>query len=110
MDSNLIVLTDQDGNSVRFELLDIVEYKEDEYAVLYPADGGDDEPVHILRIISENLDVNEAEFEGLDDDELIDTIYQIFLRTQRSGRLILICKQSSIFTTHGGKMLLCLCS
>ena len=28
--------------------------------------------------ISENLDVNEAEFEGLDDDELIDTIYQIF--------------------------------
>ena len=75
MDSNLIVLTDQDGNSVRFELLDIVEYKEDEYAVLYPADGGDDEPVHILRIISENLDVNEAEFEGLDDDELIDTIY-----------------------------------
>ena len=38
MDSNLIVLTDQDGNSVRFELLDIVEYKEDEYAVLYPAD------------------------------------------------------------------------
>ena len=34
--------------------------------------------VHILRIISENLDVNEAEFEGLDDDELIDTIYQIF--------------------------------
>ena len=43
MDSNLIVLTDQDGNSVRFELLDIVEYKEDEYAVLYPADGGDDD-------------------------------------------------------------------
>ena len=78
MDSNLIVLTDQDGNSVRFELLDIVEYKEDEYAVLYPADGGDDAPVHILRLISENLDVHEAEFEGLDDDELIDTIYQIF--------------------------------
>ena len=38
MDSNLIVLTDQDGNSVRFELLDIVEYKEDEYAVHHPAD------------------------------------------------------------------------
>ena len=34
MDSNLIVLTDQDGNSVRFELLDIVEYKEDEYAAV----------------------------------------------------------------------------
>ena len=77
MDSNLIVLTDQDGNSVRFELLDIVEYKEDEYAVLYPADGGDDEPVHILRIISERKNGLQA-IVLRDDDELIDTIYQIF--------------------------------
>ena len=110
MDSNLIVLTDQDGNSVRFELLDIVEYKEDEYAVLYPADGGDDEPVHILRIISENLDVNEAEFEGLDDDELIDTIYQIFrermIWTTDSGTQ----KEQHFYLSHAGKMLLCLCS
>ena len=110
MDSNLIVLTDQDGNSVRFELLDIVEYKEDEYAVLYPADGGDDEPVHILRIISENLDVNEAEFEGLDDDELIDTIYQIFRDAQRSGRLILPRKRAAFYLSHVGKMLLFLYS
>ena len=69
------------SSAVSYTHLDVYkrqEYKEDEYAVLYPADGGDDEPVHILRIISENLDVNEAEFEGLDDDELIDTIYQIF--------------------------------
>ena len=35
MDSNLIVLTDQDGNSVRFELLDIVEYKEDELSLIH---------------------------------------------------------------------------
>ena len=98
MDSNLIVLTDQDGNSVRFELLDIVEYKEDEYAVLYPADGGDDEPVHILRIISENLDVNEAEFEGLDDDELIWT-------TDSATQ-----KEQHFYLSHAGKMLLCLCS
>ena len=38
MDSNLIVLTDQDGNSVRFELLDIVEYKEDEYCTFASAE------------------------------------------------------------------------
>ena len=60
MDSNLIVLTDQDGNSVRFELLDIVEYKEDEYAVLYPADGGDDEPVDtIYQIFRERNDLDD---------------------------------------------------
>ena len=55
MEPNIITLTDQYGESVRFELLDIVEYEDQEFAVLYPADGGDDEPVHILRITSENL-------------------------------------------------------
>ena len=63
MEPNIITLTDQYGESVRFELLDIVEYEDQEFAVLYPADGGDDEPVHILRITSENLDLDEMEFE-----------------------------------------------
>ena len=59
MEPNIITLTDQYGESVHFELLDIVEYEDQEFAVLYPADGGDDEPVHILRITSENLDLDE---------------------------------------------------
>ena len=62
MEPNIITLTDQYGESVRFELLDIVEYEDQEFAVLYPADGSDDEPVHILRITSENLDLDEMEF------------------------------------------------
>lgn len=78
MEPDIITLTDQHGESIRFEVLDLIEYHEDEYAVLYPADGGDEEPVHILRVISENLDLDEMELEGLDDDDLIDTIYQIF--------------------------------
>ena len=81
MDSNLIVLTDQDGNSVRFELLDIVEYKEDEYAVLYPADGGDDELSPYVydgsMALADHEKMQQAR-EAFDDDELIDTIYQIF--------------------------------
>lgn len=78
MEPNIITLTDQYGESVRFELLDIVEYEDQEFAVLYPADGGDDEPVHILRITSENLDLDEMEFEGLDDEDLINTVFDMF--------------------------------
>lgn len=78
MEPNIITLTDQYGESVRFELLDIVEYEDQEFAVLYPADGGDDEPVHILRITSENLDLDEMEFEGLDDEGLINTVFDLF--------------------------------
>lgn len=78
MEPNIITLTDQYGESVRFELLDIVEYEDQEFAVLYPADGGDDEPVHILRITSENLDLDEMEFEGLDDEKLINAVFDLF--------------------------------
>ena len=78
MEPNIITLTDQYGESVRFELLDIVEYEDQEFAVLYPADGGDDEPVHILRITSENLDLDEMEFEGLDDEDLINAVFHLF--------------------------------
>ena len=78
MEPNIITLTDQYGESVRFELLDIVEYEDQDFAVLYPADGGDDEPVHILRITSENLDLDEMEFEGLDDEDLINTVFDLF--------------------------------
>lgn len=78
MEPNIITLTDQYGESVRFELLDIVEYEDQEFAVLYPADGGDDEPVHILRITSENLDLDEMEFEGLDDEYLINAVFDLF--------------------------------
>lgn len=80
MEPNIITLTDQYGESVRFELLDIVEYEDQEFAVLYPADGGDDEPVHILRITSENLDLDEMEFEGLDDEDLIDAVFDLFCK------------------------------
>lgn len=78
MEPNIITLTDQYGESVRFELLDIIEYEDQEFTVLYPADGGDDEPVHILRITSENLDLDEMEFEGLDDEDLINAVFDLF--------------------------------
>lgn len=80
MEPNIITLTDQYGESVHFELLDIVEYEDQEFAVLYPADGGDDEPVHILRITSENLDLDEMEFEGLDDEDLINAVFDLFCK------------------------------
>lgn len=80
MEPNIITLTDQYVESVRFELLDIVEYEDQEFAVLYPADGGDDEPVHILRITSENLDLDEMEFEGLDDEDLINAVFDLFCK------------------------------
>ena len=90
MEPNIITLTDQYGESVRFELLDIVEYEDQEFAVLYPADGGDDEPVHILRITSENLDLDEMEFEGLDDEDLINAVFDLFCERNDLAEIIYV--------------------
>ena len=76
---DILVLTDENGVKTRFETLDIVEYEGEEYAVLYPADAGDDEPVHILRIHTEDMDNGEVQYEGLEDDRLIQKVYRDFL-------------------------------
>lgn len=78
MNEDLLILTDEEGTEVPFEILDILEYEGEEYVVLYPADAGEDELVHILRVTSENMDDGEEQYEGIEDEELIDTLYQLF--------------------------------
>ena len=80
MEEDRIVLTDESGQETEFEHLDLVEYQGEEYAVLYPAEAGEEELVHILRVVSEDLDEEEARYEGLEDEELIQAVYKIFRR------------------------------
>ena len=78
MEEDRIILTDEDGREREFEVLDILAYEGEEYAVLYPLEEGEDQPVHILRVITEDLDSEEASYEGLEDEDLIQTLYQLF--------------------------------
>ena len=75
---DIVILRDQDGAETEFEILDVFQYQGDEYAVLIPTDADEDDPVHILRVISEDLDAGETDYEGLDDEELIETLYEVF--------------------------------
>ena len=80
MNEDLIVLRDLDGEETEFEILDVIEYQGDEYAVLIPSEAEEDDPVHIFRISSEDLDEDEAKYEGLDDEDLIETLYELFCK------------------------------
>lgn len=80
MNEDILTLTDENGSEIEFEVMDVLEYEEEEYIVLYPVDAGDDEPVHILKVISENVDDGEEQYAGLDDDELIGTLYRLFCK------------------------------
>ncbi|HBI85590.1 MAG TPA: DUF1292 domain-containing protein [Ruminococcus sp.] len=77
MDRNIIVLTDEDGADVRFELLDVVEHGGDDFAVLLPADE-EAEMFMILRADPDPANPEDYLFSGIEDQKLIDKVFAKF--------------------------------
>lgn len=77
---NIIVLQDSDGNDVKFEFLDLIEYQNKEYVVLLPAmevQEEDSEEVVILHI-EEDSKSDEESYCSVDDEDTLNTIFEIF--------------------------------
>lgn len=64
----LIETVDENGNVITFELFDIVEVDEQEYALLLPAESeaGEDDEIVLMRLTKDGEDYI---FETIDDDE-----------------------------------------
>ena len=74
---SVIELTDDDGNAVRFEFLDLVEYEGAEYAVLLPVDEDEDaDTVVILQV--ETVDEDTEAYNSVEDDSILDAVFEIF--------------------------------
>ena len=74
-ESALITLTDDEGNEIEFELLDVIEYDNDEYIVLIENDEDADEVV-ILKINA--LDEETEEYVSIEDEDLLQTLFDMF--------------------------------
>lgn len=73
---NYITLTDDNGEDVSFEIIDTIEYEERTFAVLLPFDDEDGEVV-ILEILPGEGPAYD-EFVSVDDDELIEKVFEVF--------------------------------
>ena len=62
----LIETVDAEGNVIKFELYDIVEVEEQEYALLLPADEDADDELVLMRLSKDGEDYI---FESIDDDD-----------------------------------------
>lgn len=71
----IVVLQDNEGNEVEFELLDVVEYQGEEYIVLIE-NNEEAQDVTILKI--ESIDDETEEYFGIDDEELLQTVFDVF--------------------------------
>lgn len=69
-----IVLETEDGEEVEFEILDVIEYNNEEYVVMLPVDD-DESEVTILLI---EHDDDEDAFVSIEDDDVLMTVFQIF--------------------------------
>ena len=66
-EKQLIETVDENGKVIKFELYDIVEVDEQEYALLLPAESDEeDDELVLMRLTSDGEDYI---FESIDDDE-----------------------------------------
>lgn len=81
---DIITLTDENGEDMDFELLDLVEYEGKRYAVLLPPiedvegeDENEDEEVLILQVEDDGTEENES-YVFVDDDNILTAVFDIF--------------------------------
>lgn len=79
----LITLTDDEGNEIEFEFLDLVEYEDEEYIVLIENDEAAEEVV-ILKINA--IDDETEEYISIDDEDTLQTVFEIF-KEKYSGEI-----------------------
>ena len=74
-ESNILMLTDENGEDVEFEYLDCIEYEGKEYLVLMPADEDSSEIV-ILQV--EPVDEENENYLSVSDENVLNAVYDIF--------------------------------
>ena len=81
---NIIILNDEDGNEVKFEFLDLIEYNSEEYVVLLPMaeddDNQEDEDGEVVILKLESVDENAGEesYVSVDDEDTLLAVFNIF--------------------------------
>ncbi len=76
--SNIMVLTDPNGNNVQFEFVDIIEYESEEYVVLLPVEDDDDGQVVILKVDDSEEDSDGESYVGVEDEDTLAAVFEIF--------------------------------
>ena len=75
---SIVTLTDENGNEVSFEYLDLIEYQGAEYVVLLPVEGEEDDEVQILKVEPIPGSEDEESYVSVEDEEVLFAVFDIF--------------------------------
>lgn len=77
--SNIIILSDENGQDVQFEFLDLIEYDSEEYVVLLPAiEEGEEDDGEVVILKVEDSGEEEESYVSVDDEEVLNKVFEIF--------------------------------
>lgn len=76
---NIIILNDENGNEVKFEFLDFMEYEGEEYIILLPTEEGEDnDEVVILKVEDVEDDPDMETYVSIDDEDTLNAVFEMF--------------------------------
>ena len=73
---NIIILNDEDGNEVKFEFLDLIDYEDEEYIVLLPVT--EEGEVVILKVEDTDDDSEEESYVSVENEDTLNKVFDIF--------------------------------
>ncbi len=69
----MVSLFDEDGTEIEFELLDVIDYEGDSYAVMLPPDDNE-----VVIMLLEELNDEEDVYSPVEDDETLTAVFEAF--------------------------------
>ena len=75
---NIIILNDEDGNDVKFEFLDLIEYDSEQYIVLLPVEETEEAGEVVILKVEETESEEEESYVSVDDEETLNKVFDIF--------------------------------
>lgn len=72
---NILTLTDENGNDIEFEYLDVIEYQSKEYLFLMPVE---EESSEIVILEIEPVDEENENYLAVEDEQILQAVYEIF--------------------------------
>ena len=75
-DDELIELVDDDGNIIKFKLLDVTEYKNQKYTLLLPAEENDE--VEEDEVLIFRYNEKDQLLETIEDEDLLQEVFDFY--------------------------------
>ena len=74
-EQEILVLSDDMGGEAEFEVLDLVDYEDKQYAVLLPLDENDTGIVILEMTV---IDEENADYVDVEDENILNAVFEIF--------------------------------